>query len=186
MCRLSITGFEADTINSVQSNHTGYKTYRGQELNESNLAKLITGLVENELHNYSHLLNGYIGCPMFLNPKSNRMAERAVQTAKQMLRKTDFEKKEILDILLEYSCTTLPLYHFTSPCELVMSRLLRTRMLNYQANYKEYYDKITKFKDKFNANDDVVVNERRVLLPCKILSKLENYPWSYVVKLQNG
>jgi len=27
---------------------------------------LITGLVENELHNYSHLLTGFVGCPMFL------------------------------------------------------------------------------------------------------------------------
>jgi pyridoxal/pyridoxine/pyridoxamine kinase len=28
--------------------------------------ELITGLVENELHNYSYLLTGYIRCPMFL------------------------------------------------------------------------------------------------------------------------
>ncbi|KAF0751390.1 pyridoxal kinase, partial [Aphis craccivora] len=70
---LQIMGFEVDAINSVQlSNHTGYKTYRGQVLNENNLliddfiAELITGLVENELHNYSHLLTGFVGCPMFL------------------------------------------------------------------------------------------------------------------------
>lgn len=30
------------------------------------LAELITGLVENDLHYYSHLLTGYIRCPMFL------------------------------------------------------------------------------------------------------------------------
>ncbi|XP_060862191.1 pyridoxal kinase-like [Metopolophium dirhodum] len=64
---LQIMGFEVDAINSVQlSNHTGYKTYYGQILNESNLSELITGLVENELHNYSHLLTGYTRCPMFL------------------------------------------------------------------------------------------------------------------------
>ncbi|KAL5244682.1 hypothetical protein ACI65C_012092 [Semiaphis heraclei] len=64
---LQIMGFEVDAINSVQlSNHTGYKTYYGQILNENNLSELITGLVENELHNYSHLLTGYIRCPMFL------------------------------------------------------------------------------------------------------------------------
>jgi len=28
--------------------------------------ELITGLVENNLHLYSHLLTGYIRCPMFL------------------------------------------------------------------------------------------------------------------------
>jgi len=34
-------GFEVDAINSVQlSNHTGYKTYYGQILNENNLCKL--------------------------------------------------------------------------------------------------------------------------------------------------
>lgn len=27
---------------------------------------LITGLLENDLHEYSHLLTGYIRCPMFL------------------------------------------------------------------------------------------------------------------------
>jgi len=78
-----------------------------------------------------------------------------------------------------------------------MSRLLRTkfpvnentlkpkiqvndenRMLNYQANHKEYYDKRTKSKDEFNANDDVVVNEGRVWSPCKVLNKLDNYPRS--------
>jgi len=84
-------GFEVDFINSVQlSNHTGYKTYHGQILNEKDLCKLylflissytfgiilstlftflgelVTGLVENDLHNYSHLLTGYIRCPMFL------------------------------------------------------------------------------------------------------------------------
>lgn len=88
-------GFEVDAINSVQlSNHTGYKTYYGQILNENDLCKLIisiifcfirytltnfiliktynflaelmNGLVENELHHYTHLLTGYIRCPKFL------------------------------------------------------------------------------------------------------------------------
>lgn len=64
---LQIMGFEVDFINSVQlSNHTGYKTYHGQILNEKDLWELVTGLVENDLHNYSHLLTGYIRCPMFL------------------------------------------------------------------------------------------------------------------------
>lgn len=34
-------GFEVDAINSVQlSNHTGYKTFYGQILNEKDLCKL--------------------------------------------------------------------------------------------------------------------------------------------------
>lgn len=28
--------------------------------------ELVTGLIENKLHYYSHLLTGYIRCPMFL------------------------------------------------------------------------------------------------------------------------
>ncbi|XP_050426047.1 pyridoxal kinase-like isoform X1 [Adelges cooleyi] len=64
---LQVMGFEVDAINSVQlSNHTGYKTFHGQVLNETNLMELIAGLVENDLHYYSHLLTGYIGCPNFL------------------------------------------------------------------------------------------------------------------------
>lgn len=35
-------GFEVDAINSVQlSNHTGYKTFYGQILNENDLCKLL-------------------------------------------------------------------------------------------------------------------------------------------------
>lgn len=63
--------------------------------------------------------------------QSNGMVERAVQTAKQMLRKAEFENKMILDILLEYRCTTIPQIG-TSPCELVMSRLLRIQLLSFQ------------------------------------------------------
>ncbi|VVC43541.1 Pyridoxamine kinase/Phosphomethylpyrimidine kinase,Pyridoxine kinase,Ribokinase-like [Cinara cedri] len=64
---LQVMGFEVDAINSVQlSNHTGYKTVYGQILNEKDLSELMTGLIENELHHYSHLLTGYIRCPQFL------------------------------------------------------------------------------------------------------------------------
>ncbi|XP_050541027.1 pyridoxal kinase isoform X2 [Daktulosphaira vitifoliae] len=65
---LQVMGFEVDAINSVQlSNHTGYKLFYGQVLNEQNLMELVSGLVENDIHFYSHLLTGYIGCPKFLS-----------------------------------------------------------------------------------------------------------------------
>lgn len=61
-------GFDVDFINSVQfSNHTGYKTFRGQILTEADLADLMQGLSENNIDEYSHLLTGYIGSPSFLN-----------------------------------------------------------------------------------------------------------------------
>jgi len=65
---LQLLGFEVDAINSVQfSNHTGYsKGVRGQVLNDQQLAELIEGLKQNNLDNYSHIINGYIGSDGFL------------------------------------------------------------------------------------------------------------------------
>lgn len=61
-------GIEVDQINSVQlSNHTGYKTIKGQVLSEKDLADLFDGLVANNLHKiYTHLLTGYVGNDKFL------------------------------------------------------------------------------------------------------------------------
>lgn len=62
-----VLGLEVDTINSVQlSNHTGFKHWKGQVLNSSDLEELILGLKLNKLHNYSHLLTGYVGSASFL------------------------------------------------------------------------------------------------------------------------
>ncbi|XP_017890265.1 pyridoxal kinase-like, partial [Ceratina calcarata] len=62
-----LLGFEVDAINSVQlSNHTGYKVFKGQVLNDKDLDDLIDGLVQNDLDNYTHLLTGYVGSASFL------------------------------------------------------------------------------------------------------------------------
>lgn len=65
---LQVLGFEVDAINSVQfSNHTGYKTIKGQVLQEKELGDLFEGLEANNLLQcYSHLLTGYIGNESFL------------------------------------------------------------------------------------------------------------------------
>ncbi|XP_017890804.1 pyridoxal kinase-like [Ceratina calcarata] len=64
---LQLLGFEVDAINSVQlSNHTGYKVFKGQVLNDKDLDDLIDGLVQNDLDNYTHLLTGYVGSASFL------------------------------------------------------------------------------------------------------------------------
>ncbi|BFF98060.1 pyridoxal kinase [Drosophila madeirensis] len=65
---LQLLGFDVDPLNSVQfSNHTGYKTFKGPVSNEKELVTIIEGLEENELlGQYSHLLTGYIGNPLFL------------------------------------------------------------------------------------------------------------------------
>ncbi|KAL0117471.1 hypothetical protein PUN28_010354 [Cardiocondyla obscurior] len=64
---LQLLGFEVDVINSVQlSNHTGYKVFKGQVLNDKDLEDLVDGLTQNGLDNYTHLLTGYIGSASFL------------------------------------------------------------------------------------------------------------------------
>ncbi|KMQ90540.1 pyridoxal kinase-like protein [Lasius niger] len=64
---LQLLGFEVDAINSVQlSNHTGYKAFKGQILNDKDLDDLVGGLAQNNLDNYTHLLTGYIGSASFL------------------------------------------------------------------------------------------------------------------------
>lgn len=64
---LQLLGFEVDVINSVQlSNHTGYKVFKGQVLNDKDLEDIIDCLVENNLDNYTYLLTGYVGSASFL------------------------------------------------------------------------------------------------------------------------
>ena len=64
---LQLLGFEVDAINSVQlSNHTGYKVFKGQVLNDRDLEDLMDGLAQNDLDNYTHLLTGYVGSASFL------------------------------------------------------------------------------------------------------------------------
>ena len=55
-------GFEVDPIYSVQfSNHTGYPSFKGDVFQGQALEGLMTGLEDNQLTRYSHLLTGYIG-----------------------------------------------------------------------------------------------------------------------------
>lgn len=76
---LQVLGFEVDAINSVQlSNHTGYKYFKGQILNESDLGDIIESLFANGINQYSHLLTGYVGSPSFLK----KIADVVVQLRK--------------------------------------------------------------------------------------------------------
>lgn len=65
---LQVLGFEVDTINSVQfSNHSGYKVFKGQVLDEKDIVELVDSLIANDLHRgYTHLLTGYVRSPSFL------------------------------------------------------------------------------------------------------------------------
>lgn len=64
---LQVLGFDVDAINSVQlCCHTGYKCFKGQVLQSTELKDLFDGLKQNDIHFYSHLLTGYCGSPTFL------------------------------------------------------------------------------------------------------------------------
>lgn len=64
---MQVLGYEVDCINSVQlSNHTQYQHFPGQVLNSEELKTLFGGLVDNNIHKYSHVLAGYVGSPSFL------------------------------------------------------------------------------------------------------------------------
>ncbi|XP_052871594.1 pyridoxal kinase-like, partial [Anopheles cruzii] len=82
---LQVLGFEVDQVNSVQfSNHTGYKKgFKGQVLNEKQLADVFSGLVDNDLHKlYTHLLTGYVGNPTFLREIANILKSLRAVNAK--------------------------------------------------------------------------------------------------------
>ncbi|XP_066261985.1 pyridoxal kinase [Euwallacea similis] len=64
---MQLLGYDVDYINSVQfSNHTGYKSVKGQVITEKELRELIAGLKNNSIDQYTHLLTGYIGSSEFL------------------------------------------------------------------------------------------------------------------------
>ncbi|KAI2809716.1 hypothetical protein RDWZM_003093 [Blomia tropicalis] len=74
---LQTLGFDVDFINSVQfSNHTGYGTWKGQVLNETELRELYDGLKQNGLDRfYTHLLTGYARSPSFLEAMHSVIGE---------------------------------------------------------------------------------------------------------------
>ena len=74
---LQTLGLEVDFINSVQfSNHTGYGSWRGQVLDETDLLDLFAGLRANGLDlSYTHILTGYARSSGFLRALHTLIAE---------------------------------------------------------------------------------------------------------------
>ncbi|KAI9493094.1 Ribokinase-like protein [Zychaea mexicana] len=60
---LQILGFDVDVLNTVQfSNHTGYPSWTGNRLADTDVQELFDGLEKNGLiDDYTHILTGYIG-----------------------------------------------------------------------------------------------------------------------------
>jgi len=59
---LQVLGLDVDPINTVHfSNHTGYPSWKGDRLSAAAFLNVMSGLKENRLDSYSHILTGYVG-----------------------------------------------------------------------------------------------------------------------------
>lgn len=68
------------------------------------------------------------------------MAERVVQTAKQILMKSESDHKDLNELLLDYRYTTIP-HLGAAPCELIINRLIQIKfqfvIISYIPKYKK-------------------------------------------------
>lgn len=136
-------------------------------------------------------------------PKSNGLAERGVQTAKNILKKCKEGGTDLQLALLEFR--NLPVYNLhVSPAQILFSRRLRTKIPisetllipNVQNNIKsklneviskqkQYYDKNSRDRQSFHANDRVTIRNGNKWEPATILRK-HWAPRSYIVENKNG
>lgn len=134
-------------------------------------------------------------------PKSNGMAERAVQIAKNILNKSNNESEAFV-ALLEYRSTPVKSTGL-APCQVLMSRLLRSKIpvskdvlkpkmqlnvkdkiTHYQNQSKSYYDKNSKVKKCFKT-PNVVYRKDGLWKPAQIVGKAKG-PRSYLIREENG
>lgn len=134
-------------------------------------------------------------------PKSNGMAERAVQIAKNILKKSQNES-QILVGLLEYRSTPVKGTGL-APSQALMSRVLRTKVpicnsvlkpkvqssvkesiLSSQSKSKLYYDRNAKPRKEL-TQPNVVYKKDGVWKPAKIIGKGAG-PRSYLIEEENG
>ncbi|XP_055377779.1 pyridoxal kinase [Condylostylus longicornis] len=155
---LQILGFEVDCINSVQfSNHTGYKIFKGQILNDNDLEDLYDALEKNDLiQKYSHLLTGYIGSVTFL--------KKIIEIIKKMKSKNpnllyvcdpvmgDNGKMYVpKDLLPIYRDEVIPLADIVTPNQYEMELLCDKKILNI----KDVWEHVNWFHER-NVNTVVL------------------------------
>ena len=133
------------------------------------------------------------------HPSTNGQAERAVQTLKQGIKRTPGNsiQERLSKFLFDYRITP----HSTTgvpPCELLMSRRLRSRLdlfhpelsgrvATRQEKQKELHDN-QKPSRQFTVNDQVYVENFPTKIPRWIPGTVAKVtgPLSYVIKLQDG
>lgn len=138
--------------------------------------------------------------------RGNGMAEKACHIAEQILKKSNEQKVDYRELLLEYRNTPLAKLN-VSPSQILMSRQARTflpvssstlepkvvkdlrlRMLENQQKSKVFYDKTASHtSEDFNCGDNVLIkcNKTKDWTPGTIIEK-HSAPRSYIVQQQNG
>ena len=137
-------------------------------------------------------------------PKSNGLAEKAVQIVKRLLSKSKEDGKDPYLSLLEYRNT--PIGNVASPAQVLMSRRLRSHLPNTksqlkpqvvdsekmkkkleekQVKQKQCYDKGSKKLSTLKEEESVRVQVKSKWKPAVIKGKLQA-PRSYIVQMSNG
>lgn len=131
-------------------------------------------------------------------PRSNGLAERAVQTAKKILKKCEQQNVDMELALLEYR--NMPIQGLNiSPAQIMFNRRVKTKipihpkllqpeipqnvhkkLLEKQNLTKKYHDLHTKERKQFKEGETVLEKVGKTWKPAKILYK-HNTPRSYVI-----
>ena len=136
-------------------------------------------------------------------PQSNGLSERSIQTVKQLLRKAEYEGKDVYLALLELRSAPIAGME-QSPAELLMGRMLRTKLpaspmllkprmhdnvrtqlCQRQAVQKYYYDRSSKPMRELVPGDTVRIKRGDVWEPAFVQDRHEA-PRSYVVTSAEG
>lgn len=136
-------------------------------------------------------------------PQSNGFIERHIQTIKKIMKKADYDNKDIYLALLEYRNTPISV-EIPSPAELLFQRKLRgilpigvkTKNTNtkyrkmfekYQNNQCRYYNHNAKNLPPIKKGDRVLMqNKNRVWEPGTVVETNANRPRSYNVLLDKN
>lgn len=137
-----------------------------------------------------------------LYPQSNGMSERAVQTAKSILRKAQETGKSFLIPLMEYRNTPLPGINL-SPADVIFGRKLRTsiptsehllqnqhsefvhnKLKEAQKHMKERYDQHASKNIEFSPDEHVLIRDANQWRPARIVNRA-SVPRSYIVSYKN-
>ena len=137
-------------------------------------------------------------------PRSNGLAEKTVQTVKDLLEKAKEDNKDPYLAMLEVRNT--PVDNYKSPAELAFGRQLRSilpvspnnltvksvdndefkqRRSDLKGKQKEYYDQHTKELKNLHNGENIRMFRDGKWKPASVVQKLSK-PRSYIVKADNG